>query len=289
MKKIWYLNQKSGTKTKTAKAFLYEKNGRIEGRMDLSSFRGKETEEAKNVVLHIKDAGGRTIEEMILEKGTISFDHFFQGKGRLNEGLAVKMMECRGKLELSVIVGKDQYLSEGWVEEETVYGKTVDKNKDKSIRTETEGTGGDGKIEWGNEEKQRGIIEGDDKEEKDAEIEWENENQNKTMEENRGEELSAEELLKEEKGGRRVVKLSVLEEELLFRAYMHNSFLLHGYYNYGHVVIEERDGEARLGVPGNYYEREQMVARMFGFPVFEAAKEGEKIVNGTFGYFYTKG
>ena len=68
-----------------------------------------------------------------------------------------------------------------------------------------------------------------------------------------------------------------------------NNFLLHGYYNYGHVMIDESGEEPRLGVPGNYYEREQMVAEMFGFPVFEPAREGEHITNGTFGYFYTKG
>ena len=65
-------------------------------------------------------------------------------------------------------------------------------------------------------------------------------------------------------------------------------FLLHGYYNYGHVMIDESGEEPRLGVPGNYYEREQMVAEMFGFPVFEPAREGEHITNGTFGYFYTR-
>lgn len=89
-------------------------------------------------------------------------------------------------------------------------------------------------------------------------------------------------------GFRKIIELGVLEEEMLFRSYLHNSFLLHGYYNYGHLVLDERNGESRLGVPGNYYEREQMVAAMFGFPDFEPAGK-EKIQTGTFGYYFTKG
>ena len=89
-------------------------------------------------------------------------------------------------------------------------------------------------------------------------------------------------------GFRKIIELGVLEEEMLFRSYLHNSFLLHGYYNYGHLVLDERNGESRLGVPGNYYEREQMVATMFGFPDFEPAGR-EKIQTGTFGYYFTKG
>ena len=87
---------------------------------------------------------------------------------------------------------------------------------------------------------------------------------------------------------RRVVELSVLEDEMLFRAYVHNSFLLHGYYNYGHLVLDEKNGRSRLGVPGNYYEREEVVASMFGFPDFEPAKGREK-QTGVFGYYFTKG
>ncbi|MBQ1172705.1 MAG: hypothetical protein IIX48_08950 [Lachnospiraceae bacterium] len=89
-------------------------------------------------------------------------------------------------------------------------------------------------------------------------------------------------------GFRKIIELGVLEEEMLFRSYLHNSFLLHGYYNYGHLVLDERNGESRLGVPGNYYEREQMVATMFGFPDFEPAGK-EEIQTGTFGYYFTKG
>ena len=66
-----------------------------------------------------------------------------------------------------------------------------------------------------------------------------------------------------------------------------NSFLLHGYYNYGHVIltkIKERDGESfYLGVPGVYFTREKQAALMFGFEGFEAGTE--QAVDGGFGYY----
>ena len=69
-----------------------------------------------------------------------------------------------------------------------------------------------------------------------------------------------------------------------------NSFLLHGYYNYRHLVLArlEQRGEARyyLGVPGNFYDREKQVAVMFGFESFECAMEPAK--TGDFGYYMMK-
>ncbi|MCI9341485.1 MAG: hypothetical protein HFI01_00620 [Lachnospiraceae bacterium] len=103
-----------------------------------------------------------------------------------------------------------------------------------------------------------------------------------------------------------------------------NSFLLHGFYNYRHIVLgresvheeevgaaeadknrawnerqrTERDtgikemngvrnedamGDFYLGVPGVYYEREKMVALMFGFEAFECI--GGKAESGKFGYY----
>ncbi len=47
-----------------------------------------------------------------------------------------------------------------------------------------------------------------------------------------------------------------------------NQFLLHGYYNYRHLIIcrkENSNNEFWLGVPGIYHEREKLAARMFGF------------------------
>ena len=68
---------------------------------------------------------------------------------------------------------------------------------------------------------------------------------------------------------------------------MNNSFLLHGYYNYHHLLLArvERKGEAcyYIGVPGNFYEKEKQVAIMFGFESFECAEEPAQA--GDFGYY----
>lgn len=78
-----------------------------------------------------------------------------------------------------------------------------------------------------------------------------------------------------------------------------NSFLLHGFYNYRHIILgkeqdtsegikEEKKNEHNfyLGVPGVYYEREKMVALMFGFEAFECV--GGKAEPGKFGYYLRK-
>lgn len=66
-----------------------------------------------------------------------------------------------------------------------------------------------------------------------------------------------------------------------------NSFMLHGYYNYQHLILarEERRGEILyyVGVPGNYYDREKQVAVMFGFESFECAQE--PVQSADFGYY----
>ena len=66
-----------------------------------------------------------------------------------------------------------------------------------------------------------------------------------------------------------------------------NSFMLHGYYNYRHLILarEERRGEILyyVGVPGNYYDREKQVAVMFGFESFECAQEPAQSAD--FGYY----
>ncbi|HJA93478.1 MAG TPA: hypothetical protein H9717_10260 [Candidatus Eisenbergiella merdipullorum] len=72
-----------------------------------------------------------------------------------------------------------------------------------------------------------------------------------------------------------------------YQKLVHNSFLLHGYYNYRHVILGRYpDGEEEcyyLGVPGVYYEREKMAAEMFGFEAFEGKKEPAE--QGDFGYY----
>ena len=67
----------------------------------------------------------------------------------------------------------------------------------------------------------------------------------------------------------------------------HNSFLLHGYYNYRHLLLlrQETAGQAKyyIGVPGNFYERRKQVVRMFGFESFEGTRE--PAWEGDFGYY----
>jgi len=69
---------------------------------------------------------------------------------------------------------------------------------------------------------------------------------------------------------------------------VNNSFLLHGYYNYHHLLLTraERKGELcyYIGVPGVYSEQEQMMASMFGFQEFRMLK-GPGTGKGSFGYW----
>ena len=81
----------------------------------------------------------------------------------------------------------------------------------------------------------------------------------------------------------------VIFSEESYRA-VNNSFLLHGYYNYRHLILTrlERRGETLyyVGVPGNYFDREKQVAVMFGFESFECAEEPAQ--DGDFGYYMMK-
>lgn len=68
-----------------------------------------------------------------------------------------------------------------------------------------------------------------------------------------------------------------------------NSFLLHGYYNYKHLVLgpdSRKKDVYLLGVPGNFYAQEVNVARMFGFEYFENGKA--QVRSGDFGYYMKK-
>lgn len=47
-----------------------------------------------------------------------------------------------------------------------------------------------------------------------------------------------------------------------------NSFLLHGYHNYHHLVLVEENGKVFLGVPGICDRREAQAAQLYGFPHF---------------------
>lgn len=47
-----------------------------------------------------------------------------------------------------------------------------------------------------------------------------------------------------------------------------NSFLLHGYYNYHHLLLVEDGDHLFLGIPGVYHDREKVAAEAFGFDQF---------------------
>lgn len=255
MRRIWYLKEEKERDIKAVKLFLYEKNGCICGKMDLSAFREKADKSKEDILLMMKNEDNLEIGTVNLSEETAAKEAYLCGKGRLKEELARRIAMEKDEIYLSVMIGTDRYLSDGW-KEEIIEDKTA-----------------------GGVEKQEAVTGGKPEELPETD----------TIEEmEQLPELEAEELLEEETAGRRIVQLSTLEEELLFREYIHNSFLLHGYYNYGHIMIDETEEEPRLGVPGNYYEREQMVAAMFGFPDFEPAREEEKTSNGTFGYYYTR-
>lgn len=267
MRKIWYLNEEKGQDIKAVRLFLYEKNGCICGKMDLSAFREKADKYHEDILLVIKNAGNLEIGTISLSEETASKEAYLCGRGRLKEGLAQKIAAEKGEIYLSVSIGTSRYLSDGW--EEAFVQNTAGQPEELS---EPEAMAEPEKLleqEMAADTEKLSVTEEKEEPEKLPELE-------------------AEEFLDEKAAGKRIVQLLTLEEELLFREYVHNSFLLHGYYNYGHIMIDETEEESRLGVPGNYYEREQMVAAMFGFPDFEAAREGETIGNGTFGYYYTR-
>lgn len=67
-----------------------------------------------------------------------------------------------------------------------------------------------------------------------------------------------------------------------YQQLVNNSFLLHGFYNYRYVILG-KENDYYLGVPGVFYEREKMVALMFGFEAFECASGEAK--PGEFGYY----
>ncbi len=54
-----------------------------------------------------------------------------------------------------------------------------------------------------------------------------------------------------------------------------NSFLMHGYYNYHHLVLIDDGQVHRLGVPGVYHDKEARAAAAFGFPEFIPAADLE--------------
>ena len=68
-----------------------------------------------------------------------------------------------------------------------------------------------------------------------------------------------------------------------------NSFLLHGFFNYRHILFGEMNENGKkvyfLGIPGVFQNQERLMASMFGFPGFRTAKAA-KYKTGNFGYWY---
>lgn len=68
-----------------------------------------------------------------------------------------------------------------------------------------------------------------------------------------------------------------------------NSFLLHGYYSYRHLIFAKmKDGNSHryiLGVPGIFHNREKLMAKMFGFECFKSIRKRE-LRQGDYGYWY---
>ena len=75
-----------------------------------------------------------------------------------------------------------------------------------------------------------------------------------------------------------------------YQKLVHNSFLLHGYYNFRHILFGRvRDNldntKYFVGVPGMYCNRERYMASMFGFNNFKKSHRSD-YSNPYFGYWY---
>ena len=68
-----------------------------------------------------------------------------------------------------------------------------------------------------------------------------------------------------------------------------NSFLLHGFFNYRHLLLGKVENESGrkwfIGVPGIYQNQEKVLAAVFGFPEFRQEKD-TGVKTGHFGYWY---
>ena len=123
------------------------------------------------------------------------------------------------------------------------------------------------------------------------------------MEENRPEELQAEEAMPQEEMPQEEMPASRFQCKKIQRNELaglprcewrlsNNNFLLHGYYNYRHLVLIDEGNQLKLGVPGIYHEREARAAATFGFPEFIAEADvnvtlepQERNENQQFGYW----
>lgn len=75
-----------------------------------------------------------------------------------------------------------------------------------------------------------------------------------------------------------------------FWIYAGNSFVLHSYYSYRHLILaRKKDGSYILGVPGMGEKKDSFMAKMFGFNTFKAIREkSDDLSSSDFGYWYVK-
>ena len=87
------------------------------------------------------------------------------------------------------------------------------------------------------------------------------------------------------------VSTEVLKEMLsIENDIINNSFLIHGYYNFRHLLFgrvceNENNTHYFIGVPGMYCNRERYMASMFGFNNFKKSHRSD-YSNPYFGYWY---
>lgn len=315
MKKVWYLDGKENKKKKTVKLFVYEKEKVPTAHLDLSAF--AELAQYDDWIIRFFHKDTSVLKEILYKKDSAFLKEALAGKGILDADTAALLQRNRKDLELCIRAGKFCFVSGGVgcplfepdqreeKREKTDTDKRSEQSNGQKLTVEPEKLAGqqntkepERPIECQSSREPERQTEQRSSREPERQAEPQNSRElERTTERQKSTEPEYDSLDEPDSGDkqeelqigfRKIIELGVLEEEMLFRSYLHNSFLLHGYYNYGHLVLDERNGESRLGVPGNYYEREQMVAAMFGFPDFEPAGK-EKIQTGTFGYYFTKG
>lgn len=114
-------------------------------------------------------------------------------------------------------------------------------------------------------------------------------------EEGKAEERGSEEGSRSSSDGVRYIKIQRQDIAGLKRCewrLANNSFLLHRYYNYHHLLLIEEGEQCLLGVPGVYHAREAQAAEAFGFLQFRriaddeiALEADEKNEEDDFGYW----
>ena len=71
--------------------------------------------------------------------------------------------------------------------------------------------------------------------------------------------------------------------------YANNSFVIHGFMNYSHLIVKTEDNKKYLGVPGIYEKPEEMMAKLFGFTkLVDETSHSESQTESAFGYWLSQ-